>query len=71
MVAAYVGLAVAFLDFSIAFLDGDVLTWRTFALGAVSAIAAWGRKSARTIIAGWLLGPSGEPQAPDPSGGPT
>jgi hypothetical protein len=71
MVAAYVGLAVALLDFSIAFLGGDALTWRTFALGAVSAVAAWGRKSARTIIAGWLLGPSAEPPAADPSGGPT
>ena len=71
MVAAYVGLAVAFLDFSIAFLDGDVLTWRTFALGAVSAVAAWGRKNARVIVAGWLLGPPAEPPAVDPSGGAT
>lgn len=55
MVAAYIGLVIALVDVLSTVMLGQDLSWRTAVIGVGSAIAAWGRKSASTIITSWLL----------------
>lgn len=54
MVAAYTGLAIALVDALSSIMLAEHLSWRTAVIGIGSAIAAWGRKSASTIITSWL-----------------
>ena len=70
MVGAYTGLAIALADAVVSWATAGEVSWRTLVLFVVAGVAGWGRKSARTIISGWLLAPSSEaPQADAPSGG--
>lgn len=54
MVAAYTGLAIALVDALSTLMLGDNLSWRTAVIGIGSALAAWGRKNATTVITSWL-----------------
>lgn len=65
MVGAYVGLAIAVSDGLYAWATAEELSWRTFVLFTVSAIAGWGRKTARFVISGWLLGPGNDQETGD------
>lgn len=65
MVAAYVGLAIAVTDALSTVILNEHLSWRTAVIGIGSALAAWGRKSASTIISSWLgIEPPGEDPKP-------
>lgn len=66
MCAAYAGLAIAVTDALSTLMLGQDLSWRTAVIGVGSAIAAWGRKSATTVITSWL----GLDTATDDSGSP-
>lgn len=54
MVAAYVGLVIAVTDALSTVMLGQDLSWRTAVICVGSALAAWGRKSASTVITSWL-----------------
>lgn len=58
MVAAYVGLLISLADVLTTVLSGSDLSWRTLVIATGSAIAAWGRMHARTVISSWLLPPA-------------
>ena len=70
MVGAYTGLAIALADAVVSWATAGEVSWRTLVLFVVAGVAGWGRRSARTIISGWLLGPSSEASLSDgPSAG--
>jgi hypothetical protein len=70
MVGAYTGLVIALADALVSWATAGEVSWRTLVLFVVAGIGGWGRKSARTIISGWLLAPAQEaPQADAPPGG--
>lgn len=54
MLAAYTGLVIALVDALSTMILGGELSWRTAVIGIGSALAAWGRKNAKTVISSWL-----------------
>lgn len=65
MVGAYVGLSIAVCDGLYAWATEGDLSWRTFVLFLVSSITGWGRKTARYVISGWVLGPDSDLESGD------
>jgi len=54
MLGAYVGLLISVVDIVDSAVKADTSDWRSWVLLSVSVLAAWGRRYATTLIAGWL-----------------
>lgn len=73
MRAAYVGLLIAAVDaLSTIMLDKE-LSWRTAVIAVGSAVAAWGRRNATTVVSSYLgltvSDPQTVPSKPDQEAG--
>lgn len=54
MLGAYVGLLISVVDIVDSAVKTAPTDWRSWVLLSVSVLAAWGRRYATALIAGWL-----------------
>ncbi len=66
MRAAYVGLLIAFCDLLVTLVSEQKLSWRTAVIAIGSAVAAWGRRNATTIVSSYLGLTVSDPQTVPP-----